>query len=74
MGEDAIAPLLDRILTRLSGREVCLDRHQGGLMKDKALVERGLTRQRILTRMSHGPRSDAATGRFICAIAGPEFG
>ena len=71
---EAIAPLLDHMLARLAGRDVSLDLHRGGLMEPAVLTERGLSRRRSLTRMSHGPRSDAATGRFICAIAGPEFG
>ena len=39
-----------------------------------ALLEYGLSKQRNLTRMCHGPSSEAATTGLIAASAGPEFG
>jgi GNAT superfamily N-acetyltransferase len=66
--------LLDRMLARLAGEEVCLDLHRGGLLEQALLVKRGLSKRRGLTRMHHGPSDDAGTGRTICASAGPEFG
>jgi GNAT superfamily N-acetyltransferase len=66
--------LLDGMLARLTGDEVCLDLHRGGLLEPGMLAVRGLSRRRGLARMHHGLRSEAGTARSICASAGPEFG
>ena len=70
----AIEQLLDAMLARLAGKEVCLDLHRGSLLEPHVLAERGLAKQRDLTRMYLGPQSDAGTAPSICASAGPEFG
>jgi GNAT superfamily N-acetyltransferase len=66
--------LLDGLLARLVGEEVCLDLHRGGLLEPAALAERGLTKRRGLVRMAHGLPSEAGASGFICASAGPELG
>ena len=71
--EVAIA-LLDGMLARYDGREVCLDRHHGGHLDESMLAERGLAKRRILTRMCHGPANERGAARSLCASAGPEFG
>lgn len=70
----AAGQLLDGMLARFAGEDVCLDLHGSGLLEPGALAERGLSKRRSLTRMCHGPRGDAETARSICASAGPEFG
>ena len=70
----AAGQLLDGMLARFSGQEVCLDLHRGGLLELGVLEARGLSKRRGLVRMHHGMRSDAGTARSICASAGPEFG
>ncbi len=66
--------LLEGMLARFAGTQVCLDVHRGGLLDPRVLTSCGLSKQRVLTRMAFGPRSDAGTGGAICASAGPEFG
>jgi GNAT superfamily N-acetyltransferase len=66
--------LLDRMLARLAGREVCLDLHRGGRLTPDALAQRGLALRRGLLRMRYGAPDAAGTGRSLCASAGPEFG
>jgi GNAT superfamily N-acetyltransferase len=70
----AAGQLLDGMLARLAGEDVCLDLHRSGWLEPGVLAKRGLKKRRGLTRMRHGPRTDAAGARFICASAGPEFG
>jgi GNAT superfamily N-acetyltransferase len=70
----AAVRLLDGALSRLRGRNVCLDVHVGGLLPVAVLEERGLTRRRGLTRMTFGVPSRAGTARRVCASAGPELG
>ena len=70
----AAGSLLDGMLTRFAGAEVCLDLHTGGPLEPGALAERGLSKRRGLTRMRHGPQGGSGTARSICAIAGPELG
>ena len=69
-----VDPLLDHMLARLCGEEVCLDLHRGGRMEPDMLARRGLTKRRVLTRMVHGRPSAAGTSPMICASSGPEFG
>jgi hypothetical protein len=66
--------LLDGMLARFAGAEVCLDLHRGGTLAPDALAARGLTMRRGLTRMRRGPRTGAAVSRAIAASAGPELG
>lgn len=71
---DAAVRLLDAVLVRYAGQEVCLDLHRGGMLEPAVLAERGLLARRGLLRMRHGPRGDGGTARWVCASAGPEFG
>jgi GNAT superfamily N-acetyltransferase len=71
---DAAVELLDGMLARFGGEDVCIDVHTAGLLRPAALAERGLTRRRALTRMHHTPLGDAETPPSVCASAGPEFG
>lgn len=66
--------LLDGLLARCAGDEVCLDLHRGGWLEPGTLAARGLTKRRGLSRMRHGAPGEAGTSRSICASAGPEFG
>jgi GNAT superfamily N-acetyltransferase len=66
--------LLDGMLERFAGEDICLDLHRGGLSDPAALVARGLSKRRGLVRMVRGVHSDAGTGRALCASAGPELG
>jgi len=70
----AALQLLDGMLARFSGQEVCLDLHTSGLLEPGLLAERGLTKRRSLTRMRHGQRLVAGSAPSICASAGAEFG
>lgn len=71
---DVAVELLDGMLARFAGENVCIDVHTGGLLQPAALAERGLTKRRALTRMHHTPLGDAETPPSVCASAGPEFG
>lgn len=71
---EAAVQVLDGMLGRLEGQEVCLDLHRGGFLDAGALAERGLSKRRGLTRMVHGARHEGGSGRSVCASAGPEFG
>jgi GNAT superfamily N-acetyltransferase len=62
------------MLARLDGTTVCIDLHRRGLLGPEVLTDAGLSQERVLTRMSFGVRSDAATTPAICASAGPELG
>jgi GNAT superfamily N-acetyltransferase len=66
--------LLETMLARFAGREVCLDLHRSGWLARETLAERGLTMRRGLLRMRYGAPHAAGTARAICASAGPEFG
>jgi hypothetical protein len=70
----AAQQLLDEMLARFAGEDVCLDLHRGGLLEPAALAERGLAKRRGLIRMAQGLPREAGAGRFICASAGPELG
>ena len=71
---DTARRLLDGMLARLDGQEVCLDLHRGGRLEPDALAARGLSKRRVLVRMARGARSAAGTSPAICASAGPELG
>ena len=70
----AAESLLDGMLGRLAGPEVCLDFHVGGQLTREILVNRGLAKRRGLTRMRFGRHTSAGIGDSICASAGPEYG
>jgi predicted N-acetyltransferase YhbS len=70
----AALALVDGMLARFAGTEVCLDLHRGGTLAPDALAARGLTMRRGLTRMRRGPRTGTAVSRAIAASAGPELG
>jgi GNAT superfamily N-acetyltransferase len=71
---EAAGRLLDGMLARLAGQEVCLDLHRGGLLESDTLAACGLSKRRGLLRMRCGPPNDAGTSQEVCASAGPEFG
>jgi GNAT superfamily N-acetyltransferase len=66
--------LLDAVLARLAGRQVCLDLHRGGLLEPTTLADRAFSMRRTLTRMYVGPAPHPGTSSWICASAGPELG
>ncbi len=66
--------LVEEMLRRLAGTDLCVDLHRGGVLDPGVLAAGGLSLQRVLTRMAFGPRTEAGAGRSICASAGPEFG
>ena len=66
--------LLDGMITRLAGAEVCLDLHLGGQLNRDMLARRELSKRRELTRMAFGPPTNAGIGGSVCASAGPEYG
>jgi len=66
--------LLDGMLARLAGTDVCLDLHAGGPLTREMLERRGFTRRRGLTRMRFGSPSAAGVGGLVGASAGPEYG
>jgi len=70
----AVGQLLDGMLARFAGEDVCLDLHRNGLLAPEVLAAQGLSKRRILTRMRFGLWSDAGAPPSICASAGPEFG
>ena len=71
---DIAEALLDGMLGRLAGTEVCLDLHVGGALTGAMLARRGLSNRRGLTRMRFGARTSTGFGASICASAGPEYG
>jgi hypothetical protein len=71
---DAGGQVINGMLGRLAGSELCLDLHVGGMLAASALADAGLSKRRILTRMRLGARDSGGTARTICASAGPEFG
>ena len=70
----ATKKLLHGMLGRLQGTSVCLDVHTKANIDANALAERGLSKQRDLTRMRCGVDSAAETPPSLCASAGPELG
>ncbi len=66
--------LLDGMLARCAGSDVCLDRNLSGLLEADTLAARGLAMRRGLTRMRLGPPVTGASPESICAIAGPAVG
>ena len=66
--------LLDGMLERLAGVEVCLDLHRGSKLEASVLEDRKLTKRRGLLRMAHGRPYNTSQSNFICLSAGPEFG
>lgn len=66
--------LLDGMLARCAGSEVCLDRNLNGLLEADTLAARGLAMRRGLTRMRLGPPVTGTSPESICAIAGPAVG
>jgi len=71
---EAAGQLLDEMLARFAGTEVCLDLHVDGILDQRALTDGGLSKRRHLTRMRLGARSTGRTATSICASAGPELG
>jgi predicted N-acetyltransferase YhbS len=76
MATDAAAgmKLIQHMLARLANTPVCVDLHRGGFLGPDVLADAGLSKQRILTRMSFGLSTNAATTPALCASAGPEVG
>ncbi|HEU4721630.1 MAG TPA: GNAT family N-acetyltransferase [Gemmatimonadaceae bacterium] len=73
--DDALAArLVDTLLTRFSGRQVCIDVNSTGLLDPAHLVARGLAPRRPLARMRRGGSTGSGTPATLCASAGPEYG
>ena len=66
--------LLDAVLSRFSGQQVCIDVNSAGLLDTARLAERGLTPTRPLMRMRRGGTAATGTTATLCASAGPEYG
>jgi GNAT superfamily N-acetyltransferase len=66
--------LLDGMLARCAGSEVCLDRNLKGFFDADTLAACGLVMSRGLTRMRLGPPVTGTSPESICAIAGPAVG
>lgn len=66
--------LLDGMLARCTGQEVCLDWNPHGLLDAGMLTARGLAKRRGLARMRLGPPVVGSAPESICAIAGPAVG
>jgi predicted GNAT family N-acyltransferase len=71
---NAAMQILDSLLSRLSGRRVCLDCHQHSASIQSLLAQRGFSKQRVLTRMSYGKASLAGVSALLFASAAPELG
>ena len=67
------APLLDRVLDQLSGRQICVDVNSDFEQGARVLADHGLVKQRDLIRMCYGTES-RTTSPWVFAIAGPEVG
>ncbi|MEO8436796.1 MAG: GNAT family N-acetyltransferase [Pyrinomonadaceae bacterium] len=67
------APLLDRVLAQLTGRQVYVDVNSACETGAGVLADRGFVKQRDLIRMSYGTKTNT-TSPWILAIAGPEVG
>ena len=65
--------LLDRMLSRLPGREVYLDINRECIDDTRLLSDRGFVKERDLIRMVKGGPT-RKTSPLIVAIAGPEIG
>ena len=68
------ARLVDALLTRFSGRQVCIDVNSTGLLDPAHLVAGGLAPKRPLMRMRRGGTAASGTPATLCASAGPEYG
>jgi ribosomal protein S18 acetylase RimI-like enzyme len=66
--------LLDALLSRFAGRQVCIDINMAGLLDPASLVEGGLAKTRPLMRMRRGGTAASGTPATLCASAGPEYG
>jgi hypothetical protein len=66
--------LLDAMLARSAGAEVCVDWNPGGLLAAGALPARGFAKRRGLARMRLGPPVSGSAPETLCAIAGPAVG
>jgi GNAT superfamily N-acetyltransferase len=66
--------LLDAMLARSAGAEVCVDWNPGGLLAAGALPARGFEKRRGLARMRLGPPIGGTAPETLCAIAGPAVG
>jgi ribosomal protein S18 acetylase RimI-like enzyme len=67
-------PLLDGLLSQLTGQRVYIDLNTGFTSGREVLAARGFVKQRDLIRMCYGETSQAGTSPSIFGIAGPEFG
>ena len=67
------ARLVDALLSRFSGRQVCIDVNSTGLLDAARLVAGGLAPRRPLMRMRGGTAA-SGTPAMLCASAGPEYG
>jgi GNAT superfamily N-acetyltransferase len=65
--------LVDRVLSRLSGRRVYIDFNTECRTSPTLLAARGFVKERDLIRMSSG-KVGKRTSPFVVAIAGPEVG
>ncbi|HEY8189034.1 MAG TPA: GNAT family N-acetyltransferase [Pyrinomonadaceae bacterium] len=66
-------PLLDRVLSQLTGRQIYVDLNSAFEQSKEMLAARGFVKQRDLIRMYYGKRNEA-TSSWVLAIAGPEIG
>jgi GNAT superfamily N-acetyltransferase len=66
--------LLDALLSRFRGQQVCIDVNTVGVLDPARLVEEGLTPTRPLMRMRRGGTGASGTPATLCASAGPEYG
>jgi hypothetical protein len=68
------ARLLDSLLSRFGGQQVCVDVNSAGLLDRAPLGEGGLAPTRPLMRMRRGGTAAMGTPATLCASAGPEYG
>ena len=66
--------LLDAMLARSAGAEVCVDWNPNGRFAAGAFAARGFARRRGLARMRLGPPVSGTAPETLCAIAGPAVG
>jgi len=66
-------PLLDRVLSQLTGRQIYVDLNSAFERGAELLAARGFVKQRDLIRMCYGARN-SATSAWVFAMAGPEVG
>lgn len=68
------ASLLDALLARLDEQKVYIDVVINNITDFYILATQGFTKQRELTRMFRGKRTDIGTSKLMFAITGPELG